>query len=184
MKTVTRLLRGWREGNQAALDELLPLVYAELHRLAASFMRAERSDHTLRPTELVSEAYMRLVDGDPLDLSDRAHFFAIIARTMRQVLVDSARKRCATKRGSGERPITFDEVNISADRPEAMVALDEALSAFARQFERQAKTVELFYFGGLSQEEIASVHEVHINTVARDLRFAEAWLNRHLREAS
>jgi RNA polymerase sigma-70 factor, ECF subfamily len=184
MKTVTRLLRGWRAGNQAALDELLPLVYAELHRLAASCMRSERPDHTLRPTELVAEAYMRLVDGDPLDLSDRAHFYAIVARTMRQVLVDSARKRCASKRGSGERPITFDDVIVAADRPEEMVALDDALSEFARQFERQAKTIELFYFGGLSQEEIAAMHEVHVNTVARDLRFAEAWLNRHLREAS
>lgn len=184
MKTVTRLLRGWREGNQAALDELLPLVYDELHRLAASCMRAERPDHTLRPTELVSEAYMRLVDGDPLDLSDRAHFYAIAARTMRQVLVDSARKRCASKRGSGERPITFDDVRVASDRPEDLVALDDALSAFARRYPRQAKTVELVYFGGFTQEEIAAMHGVHVNTVARDLRFAEAWVSDYLRKTN
>jgi RNA polymerase sigma factor (TIGR02999 family) len=182
MKTVTRLLRGWREGNQAALDQLLPLVYDELHRLAENCMRTERPDHTLRPTELVSEAYMRLVDGEALDLSDRVHFYAIAARTMRQVLVDAARKRCASKRGGGVRPVAFEEGQVAAERPEELLALEGALEALARYDERKAKVIELFYFGGLTQEEIAGVQAIHVNTVGRDLRFAEAWVHRYLRE--
>lgn len=184
MTTVTQLLRGWSEGDQTALDELMPLVYDELHRLAAGYLRSERAGHTFRPTDLVSEAYLRLVDGGPLAWSDRAHFFGIAARAMRQILVDSARKRCASKRGGGERPVAFDDMQVAAERPEQLVALDDALSALARIDERKAKTVELFYFGGLTQDEIAAMHDVHVNTVARDLRLAEAWVNRYLGEAT
>lgn len=181
MGTVTRLLRDWSDGSQAALDELMPLVYDELRRLAGGYLRGERPGQTLRPTDLVSEAYLRLVDGAPLDWDGRAHFFAIAARAMRQVLVDSARQRSAGKRGGGERPVTFDEAGAAAcDRPEGLVALDDALSELAKNDERKAKVVELFYFGGLSQAEIASMLVVHVNTVSRDLRFAEAWLKSRL----
>src|SRR5687768_9966681 len=128
-RTVTVLLRDWRGGDQSALDALMPLVYAELHKLAASYMRGERAGHTMRATDLVGEAYVRLAEGTQPDLNDRAHFFAIAARTMRQILVDHARKRSAEKRGSGDRPVTFDEGLVGAERPEEIVALDEALEA-------------------------------------------------------
>jgi RNA polymerase sigma factor (TIGR02999 family) len=179
---VTMLLRDWRSGNQAALDELVELVYAELHKLASTYMRGERAGHTLRPTDLVGEAYLRLAEGTKPELNDRAHFFAIAARTMRQILVDHARKRGAAKRGAGERPITLDEAIVAGDRPDELIALDEALEALAKFDERKARVVELHYFGGLTQEEIAAVVDVHVNTVARDLKLAEAWLHRHLRD--
>lgn len=184
MKTVTQLLRDWREGSQAALDELIPLVHDELRRLAAGHLRAERPDHTFRPTDLVSEAYLRLVEGGPCGSSDRANFFWVAARAMRQILVDSARRRHSVKRGGGVRPVTFDDAEIATSRPEDLVALDDALSALAKIDERKAKTVELFYFGGLTQAEIAAAHAVHVNTVTRDLRLAEAWINRHLTETA
>ncbi|HEU4404425.1 MAG TPA: ECF-type sigma factor [Polyangiaceae bacterium] len=184
MKTVTLLLRDWKAGDQRAFDQLMNLVYDELRRLAASYMRAERPGHTLRPTELVSEAYLRLAQGEQLELSDRAHFFGIVARMMRQILVDEARKRQASKRGGGERPITLDDIAVSTDRPAEVVALDEALSALAHIDERKAKTAELFFFCGHSQDEIATMHDVHVNTVIRDLRFAKAWVRRYLDEAN
>jgi RNA polymerase sigma-70 factor, ECF subfamily len=184
MKTVTQLLRQWREGDQGALDDLMSVVYDELRKLAGHYMRGERPDHTLRPTELVSEAYLRLVKGEQLDLNDRAHFFGVVARTMRQVLVDEARKRQASKRGRGERPITLDDIVVSTDRPAEMVALDEALSALENVDERKAKTAELFFFFGHTQDEIATMLEVHVNTVMRDLRVVKAWLQRYLAEAT
>jgi RNA polymerase sigma factor (TIGR02999 family) len=180
-RTVTLLLRDWRGGDRAALDELMPIIYAELHRLAAGYLRGERVGHTFRPTELVSEAYLRLADGGQPEWNDRAHFFAIAARTMRQILVDHARKRNAAKRGDGERPVTLDEGLIAVDRPEAMIALDEALVALEKFDDRKARAVELHYFGGLTHEEVAQALEVHVNTVARDLRLAEAWIHRHVR---
>jgi RNA polymerase sigma-70 factor, ECF subfamily len=179
-KTVTRLLRDWRGGDHAALDELMPMVYAELHKLAAAYLRREQPGHTFRPTDLVSEAYLRLAEGGPVELSDRVHFYAIAARVMRQILVDSARRRAASKRGSGERPVTLEEAIASDQHPEDLVALDEALTALAKLDERKARTVELFYFAGLTQDEVALALEVHVNTVQRDLRFAEAWINKHL----
>ena len=182
VRTVTMLLRDWRGGDQQAVDELLPLVYRELHKLAASYMRGERPGHTLRPTDLVNEAYLRLADGGQPEWSDRTHFFAIAARTMRQILVDHARKRSAAKRGAGERPVTFDDALASGERPEELVALDDALEALAKMDERKARAIELHYFGGLTHDEIANVLDVHINTVGRDLKLAEAWIHRHLRE--
>jgi RNA polymerase sigma-70 factor, ECF subfamily len=179
-KQVTELLQAWRGGDQSALEQLMPLVYDELHKLAAAYMRGEQPGHTLRPTDLISEAYLRLVEGAQIEWSSRTHFFGIAARTMRQILVDSARKRSASKRGSGERAITLDEALVASQRPEELVALDEALEALKRQDERKARAVELHYFGGLTQEEIAAVLGVHVNTVSRDLRLAEAWINRHL----
>lgn len=180
------LLRDWRAGNQGAFDELVPLVYSELHRIASAHLRGERPNHTFKPGDLVSEAYVRLsAVGDAPELNDRVHFFAIAARTMRQILVDHARKRNAAKRGDGARPVTFDEaVAAGGGRPDELVALDEAMLALAEFDERKAKIVELHYFGGLTQAEIAEVLEVHVNTVARDLRLAEAWLHKHVREAS
>jgi RNA polymerase sigma factor (TIGR02999 family) len=179
-RTVTLLLRDWRAGDRAALDELMPQVYAELHRLAAGYLRHERPGHTLRPTELLSEAYLRLVGSGHPEWNDRVHFFAIAARVMRQILVDHARKRGAGKRGAGERPATLDEQIAAVDRPEELVALDAALVALGAFDERKARVVELHYFGGLTQEEIAAVLDVHVNTIARDLRVAEAWLHREL----
>jgi RNA polymerase sigma factor (TIGR02999 family) len=177
------LLRDWRAGNEAALEELMPLVYGELHKLAASYMRGERPGHTLRPTDLVGEAYLRLAEGSKPELNDRVHFFAIAARTMRQILVDHARKRGASKRGSGDRPVTLDEAVVGGERPDELLALDEALEALSKFDERKARVVELHYFGGLTQNEIAEALAVHVNTVARDLKLAEAWIHRHLRES-
>jgi len=178
--TVTKLLREWRAGNDGALDDLIPVVYEELERLAAKYLRGERSGHTMKPGDLVSEAYLRLADSEYRDLQDRLHFFAIAARTMRQLLVDHARKRNAEKRGDGARAVTFDEAIVAGDRPDEVAALDEALDALAKEHERKARIVELHYFAGLTQPEIASVLELHVNTVARDLRFAEAWIQRFL----
>jgi len=180
-RTVTLLLRDWRAGDQAALNELIPLIYAELHKLAAGYLRGERSGHTFRPTDLVSEAYLRLAAGNHPEWNDRVHFLAIAARTMRQILVDHARKRNAAKRGHGERAVTLEEALVAVERPESMLALDEALSALEAFDERKARTIELHYFGGMTQEEVAAAIGVHVNTVARDLRLAEAWIQRHLR---
>jgi RNA polymerase sigma-70 factor (ECF subfamily) len=181
-QTVTLLLRKWRSGDAAALDELLPMVYTELRKLAASYMRKERPGHTLRPTELVGEAYLRLADAANAELTDRAHFFGIAARVMRQILVDHARKHDAKKRGDGVAPVTFDEHVVPGDRPADVIALDRALDALAELDERKAKAVELHYFGGLTHVEIADVLGVHANTVNRDLQLALAWIRRQLTE--
>ena len=182
--TVTRLLRDWRDGDPAAFDQLIPLVHAELQRLARKYLRGERPNHTLKPGDLVSEAYLRLSENEYREVSDRWHFFSVAARTMRQLLVDHARKRNAGKRGGGARPVTFDDALVGGSRPDELVALDEALSALAAVHERKARIIELHYFGGLTQPEIAEALEIHVNTVARDLRFAEAWIQRHLEAES
>lgn len=182
MRTVTRLLEDWRGGDRAALDELLPLVYSELRSLAKGYMRNERGGHTLRPTDLVGEAYLRLADADHPQWNNRVHFFAIAARAMRQVLIDHARKRSSAKRGDGKQAVTFDEALISGDRPDELIALDDALAALATFDERKARVIELHYFGGMTQPEIAEALELHVNTVAKDLRLAEAWIHRHLEQ--
>jgi len=182
-KAVTTLLREWRNGDELALDRVVPLVYDELHRLAAAYLRGERAGHTFRPTDLVSEAYLRLCGSHAPELADRSQFFGIAARTMRQILVDHARKRCSAKRGAGDKPITFDETLGTPDRPEELVALDDALVALAQFDERKAKVLELFYFAGLAQAEIADMIGIHVNTVARDLRVAEAWIHQQLATA-
>lgn len=179
-RTVTMLLRDWRAGDRGALDELMPRIYAELRKLAARSLNREKAGHTLRPTDLVSEAYLKLsADGVP-ELADRVHFFAIAARTMRQLLVDHARKAGAVKRGNGERAAPIDGIAIPVERPVELVELDGALAALAKHDERKARVVELSYFGGLTQDEIAQVLEVSPATVTRDLRFAEAWIRREL----
>jgi RNA polymerase sigma factor (TIGR02999 family) len=176
------LLRAWQEGDRAALDELVPRVYDELRRLAGSYLRRERQGHTLGPTALVSEAFLRLMGGEPSSWNDRVHFFAVAARHMRQILVDHARRRWAAKRGGRERPVTFDEGRVPSERPIELVALHDALTAFEQIDERKARVVEMHYFGGMEQHEIAAALGVHVNTVARDLRFSQAWLHRYLRQ--
>jgi len=183
-RTVTALLREWRSGDPAALEELTPLVYAELYKLAASYMRSERSGHTLRPTDLVGEAYVRLAAGASPDVTNRVHFFGIAARVMRQILVDHARKHNAEKRGGGEAPELLDEGAIAVERPAALVALDDSLEALAKLDERKARAVELHYFGGLTHIEIAELLGVHANTVNRDLQFAVAWIRQQLGPAA
>jgi RNA polymerase sigma factor (TIGR02999 family) len=181
-KAVTGLLQAWRAGDQSALDQLLPLIYDELHRLADRQLRIERPGHTFRPTDLVSEAYLRLTAGAPPDVANRAHFFAIAARSMRQILISHARRRFAAKRGSNATRVDLDDNLIAVDRGDDLLALDEGLTALSAFDERKARAVELHYFGGLTQEEIAAVFDVHVNTVARDLRLAAAWLHNHLRQ--
>ena len=145
----------------------MPTVYAELHQLADRYMRRERVGHTLRPTDLVAEAYEKLVDASP-DLHDRVHFFAIAARVMRQIPVDHARKRTTAKRGSGERPVTLDEALVGGGRPEELIELDRALEELAKFDARRARAVELHYFGGLTHDEVAEALDVHVNAVARE----------------
>jgi RNA polymerase sigma factor (TIGR02999 family) len=182
-RSVTVLLHEWQRGDAAALEALGPILKTELRKLAAAHLRRERRGHTLSPTELVSEAVLRLM-GDAVEWNDRVHFYAVAARHMRHVLVEHARKRRAEKRGGGERPITLRDTVVGAgERPAELVALDDALQALAREDERKARVVELSYFGGLGQAEIAMVLGVHVNTVARDLRLAEAWLRRELEGA-
>lgn len=173
---VTALIRDWRSGDEEALDRLIPMVYAELKSLADRSLRRERPDHTLQTTALVHEAYGRLVQAD-IDFADRAHFFAVAARTMRRILVDHARARARLKRGGPHVDLTLDE-HLAAvqERPEEFLALDEALDRLAGVDERKAKVVELHYFGGLTYAEIARALEVSDVTVFRDLRLAKAWL--------
>lgn len=177
---VTRLLVRWREGDSAALDRLLPMVYDELRRMARGRMQREAPGHTLQATELVHEAYARLVDAD-VDWVDRAHFLAIAATTMRRVLVDHARTRARLKRGGGEQAVTLAEDLVGVDTgSEAFLALDGALTRLAAQDERKARVVELHYFGGLTYAETAAAVGVSEATIDRDLRMARAWLKSEL----
>jgi RNA polymerase sigma factor (TIGR02999 family) len=181
---VTNLLHAWRDGDRSAFDRLVPIVYDELHQLASIYMRGARPGHTFRPTDLVAEAYLRLSgSASPPAWNDRIHFFAVAARILRQILVDHARRRMAQKRGGKDRPITFDDELVGRSRPEELTALDDALEALAQFDERKARVIELYYFGGLSQAETAEVLGVHINTIARELRLAEAWIHAHIQRA-
>jgi RNA polymerase sigma factor (TIGR02999 family) len=179
---VTRLLAKWANGDQQALDELTPLVYNELRRLAASQLRKERRSHTLQPTALVHEAYLRLVDQRNRSFHDRAHFFGVAARLMRQILVDHARRRGAGKR-VGVKVSLEDAVSFQQERSRDVVALDAGLTALEKFDARKCKAVELRYFGGLSTDEIAQALDVSPVTVRRDLRMAEAWLHREMQSA-
>lgn len=167
----------WSRAGRASLDEPF---YRELRQLAAIHLARERSGHTFGPTALLHEAYLRLSSAEHLEIRDRAHLLATASKVMRQVLVDHARRRCAGKRGDGRANELLDEQRIAVDRPWELVELDLALRALAEHDERKARVVELHYFGGLTQDEIAAVCELHVNTVARDLRFAEAWLRKEL----
>ena len=178
---VTLLLAEWAKGNQKALDDLTPLVYRELRHLAASYLRKERQGHTLQPTALVHEAYVRLVDQTNPTWQSRSHFFGVAARLMRQILVDHARRKQAGKRAGIKVP--FDEaVSFRRERSRDLVALDSALTELDKIDPRKCKAVELRYFGGLSMEEIAHTLEVSEITVRRDLRMAEAWLRQEMKK--
>jgi RNA polymerase sigma-70 factor, ECF subfamily len=178
---VTQLLIAWSGGDPAARDELMPLVYEELRRLAHQCMRRERATHTLQTSALINEAYLRLVDQKNIQWQDRAHFFGIAARLMRQVLVDYARTRNYSKRGGDGRRVSLDEAMIvSKERAAEVVALDEALKTLAGIDPRQSQIVELRFFGGLTIEETAEVLAVSAGTVMRDWTLAKAWLRRAL----
>ena len=178
---VTQLLKGMKSGDQSAMERLLPLVYSELHRLAASYMRRERQDHTLQPTALINEAYLRLA-GEDLDWQNREHFFGVAANVMRRVLVDYARAHQAEKRGGDLKRVELEEwLAISDERTEEMLALDEALTRLTEVNPRQAKVVELRYFGGLSVEQIAAVLQIATRSVKRDWALARIWLFQQLR---
>jgi RNA polymerase sigma-70 factor (ECF subfamily) len=178
---VTQLLQAWNDGNQEALDKLVPLVYEELHRLARHYMGGERPGHTLQTTELVNEAYVRLVDWKNVRWQNRAHFFGVAAQMMRRILVDFARSRHYVKRGGGVRRVSLAEAAVvSAERGEDFIALDDALDRLAAIDVRKGRIVELRFFGGLSVEETAEVLKISSRTVMREWSLAQAWLHRDL----
>ena len=180
-KEMTRLLLAWSGGDRSALDQLLPLVEEELHRLAHRYMSRERPDHTLQTTALVNEAYVRLIDQRRVRWQNRAHFFAIAAQTMRRILIDHARRRAFDKRGGGARELQLDEAAVLTDeRAAELVALDDALQALAEVDERKSRVVEMRFFGGLSVEETAEALGVSAVTVMREWSLAKAWLYRAL----
>jgi RNA polymerase sigma factor (TIGR02999 family) len=180
---ITQLLAEWREGNQSALDELYPLVYDELHRLARRYMSRERKGHTLQTTALINEAYVRLVDQKNVHWANRSHFFAISAQIMRRILIDHARRHLYAKRGGGAQQVSLEEVAaITPNASRELVRLDEALKSLAEMDPRRSQVVELRYFGGLNNEEIAGVLNISANTVTRDWNMARAWLYQQLSE--
>lgn len=182
---VTQLLLDWGNGDKAALDKLVPVVYQELRRLAAYYMRRERPGHTLQTSALVNEAYMRLVDYSQMRWQSRAHFFAVAAQAMRRILVEHARKRHFAKRGGGAVKVSFDEAAIvSQDQAADLVALDDALTSLEAMDERKARIVELRYIGGLNIEETAEVLGISPATVQREWRAAKAWLYREINEGA
>ena len=179
---VTGLLLAWSEGEQTALEKLMPLVYAELHRLAKRYMRREHAGHTLQTSALVNEAYLRLIDARSVRWQNRAHFFAVSAQIMRRILVDFARAKQNLKHGGGRaRQVTLDEgLVISPESGADLLALDEALERLAVLNERQSRVVELRYFGGLNEDEVAEALKVSPRTVRSDWSLARAWLYREL----
>jgi len=180
---VTRLLQAWSAGDESALDKLTPLIYAELRRLAHHYMVRERPGHTLQPTALVNEVYLRLVDSPGIEWQSRSHFFGICARLMRRILIDSARSRRYQKRAGNAVHISLEEATITGAEPaDELIALDAALSEFADIDERASRVVELRFFGGLSVDEVANFLGVSQETVFRDWRLAKTWLLRRLSE--
>jgi RNA polymerase sigma factor (TIGR02999 family) len=178
---VSRLLRAWSSGDEAALQRLIPLVYEELHRIARRYMGRERRGHTLQTSALVNEAYLRLVDWKNVEWQNRAQFFAVSAQMMRRILVDFARDRRYLKRGGGALQVSLAEAaGIASERGTDLVALDDALNSLAEVDKRKSEVVELRFFGGLSVEETAAVLKVSADTVMRDWRLAKVWLLREL----
>jgi len=177
-KDVSRLLVDWGNGDQAALDELIPLVYDELRRLAGRYMRREGQDHTLQTSALVNEAYLRLIDQKSVQWQNRAHFFGVAAQLMRRILVDHARSRSRVKRGGGAQMVSLaDQAGVSKEAEE-VIALDDALTNLAEMDARKSQIVEMKFFGGLTTEEVAEVLKITTRTVEREWRKARAWLNR------
>jgi RNA polymerase sigma factor (TIGR02999 family) len=178
---VTALLLDWNEGKEDALEKLMPLVYKELRRLAHQYLNKERAGHTLLTTDLVNEAYLRLIDQQRVQWQNRAHFFGIAATLMRRILVDHARRKKRVKRGAGAQLISLKEAAVVSRQSNVdILALDEALSCLAKIDERKARVVELRFFGGLEVEEVAEFLEVSTITVLRDWKMAKAWLHRAL----
>ncbi|MCH9671425.1 MAG: sigma-70 family RNA polymerase sigma factor [Gammaproteobacteria bacterium] len=181
---VTRLLQNWRAGDDSALKELTPILYEELRRLARQNMQGERPDHTLQPTALVNEAYLRLMNAN-VDWQNRSHFVAVAARTMRRVLVDHAKSRQRIKRGKNDIKVPLEEVILVApERGDDLIALDSALDRLNEFDARKSRIIELHFFGGLTYSETAALLDVSPATVDRDLRLAKAWLYRELTETS
>ena len=178
---VTQLLIDWGRGDQAALDQLLPLIYQELHQIAGGYLSRERPGHTIQPTALIHEAYLRLVAQQMPEWQNRQHFFGVAAQLMRQILVEHARAHATAKRGAGAQNLPLEEaLAYSTERPGDLVALDDALTALAAFDQRKSRMVELRFFGGLSLEETAEVMGVSIPTVGREMRLAQAWLHREM----
>jgi RNA polymerase sigma factor (TIGR02999 family) len=178
---VTQLLRAWANGDQSALEHLTPLVYEELRGLARRHMAWENQGHTLQATALIHEVYLRLVDFESVRWQDRAHFFAVCSRVMRRILIDFARSRGSLKRGGNERKLTLEEgLIVPADVPTQLLALEEALTKLAQDRPRMSKVVEMRFFGGLKNKEIAEVLRVSPDTVMRDWNLARAWLLREM----
>jgi|SRR5579863_645169 RNA polymerase sigma-70 factor, ECF subfamily len=179
-QAVTQLLRQWSGGNKEALDQLMPFVYDQLHKLASSCLRSERSDHTLRATALVNEAYVRLVDAE-VEWQDRVHFFAVSARVLRRILVDHAKSRNRHKRGGEFQKIPLDEAMlVGPESDKSIVELDDALHRLAAQDQRKSDLIELLFFGGLTYDEAAVALQISPATVHRELTLAKAWLYREL----
>ena len=182
---VTNLLLAWGEGEQKALNDLIPIVYSELRRRAHYYLRQEAKGHSLQTTALINEAYLRLLDCRKINWKDRAHFLAVAARLMRRILVDYARSRHYQKRGNGVQLVSLDQSRIPPVIKEpALVALDDALSALSAEDARKSEVVELRFFGGLNVQETAEALGVCVDTVMRDWRFAKTWLSREMRKAA
>jgi RNA polymerase sigma factor (TIGR02999 family) len=182
---ITQILAEWRGGDADAIEKLFPLVYDELRRQAKRSLRQERSDHTLQPTALVHEAYMRLAGGSSLAVENRVHFFGIASRIMRQILVDHARQRNAEKRGGAAQRLSLENIDILPEQSAGdLLELNDALTLLERIDERKCKVVEMRFFGGLSENEIADVLGVSEKTVRRDWKFAKLWLFRELTEGN
>jgi RNA polymerase sigma-70 factor, ECF subfamily len=182
--SVTTLLQAWKEGDRSALDRLVPLVYAELRRMAGACLRNESMAQTLEPTALVHEAYLRLVGESDPDFTNRAHFLGIAARVMRQILVDRARARNAEKRNAGARVPLEDDLVFSGQRAALVLSLDDALNALERQDPEKARILELKYFGGLTAEDSAGLLGVSVHKIYRQMRLAQAWLRREIDAAA
>jgi RNA polymerase sigma factor (TIGR02999 family) len=181
-KEVSQLLAAWRNGDKAALNELTPLLYDELRRLARHYMRGERIGHTLQATALANEAYIRLINYREMQWQDRAHFFAVAAQLMRRILIDHARSHNYAKRGGAQQRLSLSKADRFTDKPDVdLIALDDALKTLAEMNEQQSKIVELRFFGGLTIEETAEVLEISHATVERDWAVARAWLRREIR---
>jgi RNA polymerase sigma-70 factor, ECF subfamily len=182
-QNVTELLNEWQQGDPEALDKLTPIVYDELRRMAHRYVRHEHNGNTLQTTELVNEAYMRLLGNKNYDWQSRSHFFGVIAQVMRHILIDHARRRHFAKHGGGVRQVSLEHAaSMTQQRAAELVALDDALAELAQFDPRKGRVVELRYFGGLSLEEAAQVLEVSLMTVRRDWRAAKAWLYRRMRD--
>ena len=178
---ITALLHGWNAGNNEALEHLMPVVMRELRKLAGSYLRSERRNHTLQPTALINEAYMRLVAQDCPEWKSRTHFFGVAAQLMRQILVDHARAHLAVKRGDAAPKLSLEEAaEFSRAQASDLVALDDALLSLTQLDKRKARVVELRYFGGLTAEEIAQVLDISTATVTREMRMAHVWLQREM----